>query len=188
MDNHFLDQDFRGRVALVTGASGGIGSAVVRRLAERGARVAAVDRTEADLADQVRRLRAKDLDVTAYPADVASSEAVTGTVDLVERELGPIDYLANVAGVLRPGLVLSTSEDDWNLTFAVNARGVFNTSRAVAARMVARRSGAIVTVASNASAVPRVGMAAYAASKAAATAFTKSLGLEVARHGVRCNV
>jgi 2,3-dihydro-2,3-dihydroxybenzoate dehydrogenase len=183
-----VDEDFVGRVALVTGASGGIGAAVVRVLAESGARVAAVDVNDAELAAQVRRLRDKELDVTAFPADVSSSESVVATVDRVERELGPIDYLANVAGVLRPGLVLSTSDDDWNLTFAVNVRGVFNTSRAVAERMVRRRGGAIVTVASNAAAVPRVGMAAYAASKAAATSFTKSLGLEVARYGVRCNV
>jgi 2,3-dihydro-2,3-dihydroxybenzoate dehydrogenase len=183
-----VDEDFIGRVALVTGASGGIGAAVVRRLAERGTRVAAVDVNETELAARVGQLREKELDVTAFPTDVSSSESVADTVARVERELGPIEYLANVAGVLRPGLVLSTSDEDWNLTFAVNVRGVFNTSRAVAELMVRRRSGAIVTVASNAAAVPRVGMAAYGASKAAATAFTKSLGLEVARYGVRCNV
>lgn len=183
-----MDEDFIGRVALVTGASGGIGAAVVRRLAERGTRVAAVDVNEADLKAQLGQLREQGLDVTAFPTDVSLSEAVHNTVNTVERELGPIEYLANVAGVLRPGLALSTSDEDWQLTFAVNVGGVFNTSRAVAARMVERRSGAIVTVASNAAAVPRIGMAAYGASKAAATAFTKSLGLEVARYGVRCNV
>ena len=183
-----MNEDFIGRVALVTGASGGIGAAVVRALAERRAKVAAVDINEADLKAQVGQLREQGLDVTAFPTDVSLSESVNSTVAAVEEELGPIEYLANVAGVLRPGLVLSTSDDDWNLTFAVNVGGVFHTSRAVAARMVQRGAGAIVTVASNAAVVPRVGMAAYAASKAAATAFTKSLGLEVARHGVRCNV
>jgi 2,3-dihydro-2,3-dihydroxybenzoate dehydrogenase len=90
--------------------------------------------------------------------------------------------------VLRLGPVDGYCYEDWATTFAVNATGVFLMSRAVVARMVPRGAGAIVTVASNAANTPRSEMAAYAASKAAATMFTKSLGLEVARHGIRCNV
>jgi 2,3-dihydro-2,3-dihydroxybenzoate dehydrogenase len=136
----------------------------------------------------VARLTAKQLPVTAYPLDVTSSGAVEEVVSRVERTDGPIDFLVNVAGVLRFAEVTDTTDEDWTHVFAVNTNGVFHTSRAVTTRMKARGHGAIVTVASNAASVPRVGMAAYAASKAAVLAFTKCLGLEVARHGVRCNV
>lgn len=176
------------RIALVTGAAGGIGEAVVRTLAERGARVAALDRDPTRLAESVKRLTACGLRVTAVPADVTSSADVDRAVNTVEDTLGPVDCLVNAAGVLRLGEARKLTDQDWTDTFAVNATGVFHVSRAVVDRMVARGGGAIVTVASNAAGTARTEMAAYAASKAAATAFTKCLGLEVAAHGVRCNV
>ena len=166
-------------IALVTGSGQGIGRAVARAFADAGLRVAAVDLEERDHEHAA---------ITAYAADVASPARVDALVGEVEAELGPITVLANVAGVLRTGAVVDLSDEDWAATFAVNASGVFHVSRAVARRMVPRRTGVIVTVSSNAAGVPRMGMAAYAASKAAATAFTKSLGLELAPHGIRCNV
>ncbi|MDG9715393.1 2,3-dihydro-2,3-dihydroxybenzoate dehydrogenase [Streptomyces sp. DH24] len=177
-----------GKVALVTGAAGGIGEAVARALAERGVVVGAVDRDADRLRQVVGKLRADGLAVRALPADVTSSTDVEAVVREAEKQLGPLDFLVNGAGVLRLGHVRDLTDEDWTTTFAVNATGVFLMSRAVADRMVPRRRGAIVTVASNAAATPRVQMAAYAASKAAATMFTKSLGLEVARDGIRCNV
>lgn len=176
------------KVALVTGAAGGIGAAVVRLLGERGVQVAAVDRSADQLADVVQKLTADGLRVQAFPADVTDSWSVNATVDAIELGLGPIDYLVNAAGVLRLGPVRDFTDEDWQATFAVNATGVFHLSRAVVNRMVPRRRGAIVTVASNAAVTPRTEMAAYAASKAAATLFTKSLGLEVAQYGIRCNL
>ncbi|KAF4406446.1 2,3-dihydro-2,3-dihydroxybenzoate dehydrogenase [Streptomyces lycii] len=180
------EPELAGRVALVTGAGQGIGEAVVRALVERGARVAAVDRN----AEGVKELEAEfgPATVTAHPADVTDSAAVDEVVDRVERETGPLGILVNVAGVLRTSPVVDLGDEDWSQTFAVNTTGVFHTSRAVARRMSGRGSGCIVTVGSNAAGVPRAGMAAYAASKAAATMFTKCLGLELARTGIRCNV
>ncbi|XCW06611.1 2,3-dihydro-2,3-dihydroxybenzoate dehydrogenase [Streptomyces sp. HUAS MG47] len=178
----------RGRTALVTGAAGGIGAAVVRALAERGAAVAAVDRDEATLKPRVAALVLDGLNVEAFPCDVTDAAQVTATVDEAERRLGPLDHLVNAAGVLRLGPVRTFSDEDWAATFAVNATGVFQVSRAVVDRMIPRGSGSVVTVASNAAATPRSEMAAYAASKAAATMFTKSLGLEVAQYGIRCNL
>ncbi|MFG2328726.1 2,3-dihydro-2,3-dihydroxybenzoate dehydrogenase [Streptomyces sp. NPDC048604] len=178
----------RGKTALVTGAAGGIGAAVVRALAERGAAVAAVDRDEATLKPRVAALVLDGLNVEAFPCDVTDAAQVAATVDEAERRLGPLDHLVNAAGVLRLGPVRTFSDEDWAATFAVNATGVFQVSRAVVDRMIPRGSGAIVTVASNAAATPRSEMAAYAASKAAATMFTKSLGLEVAQYGIRCNL
>ncbi|GAA2267794.1 2,3-dihydro-2,3-dihydroxybenzoate dehydrogenase [Streptomyces amakusaensis] len=177
------------RIALVTGAAGGIGEAIVRTLAERGAHVAAVDRDADALHDIVGKLTADGLRAEAFPCDVTSVGEVEALADTVERRLGPIDYLVNAAGVLRLGEATALTDEDWSLTFAVNTTGVFHVSRAVVGRMVTRGAGgAVVTVASNAADTPRTGMAAYAASKAATTMYTKCLGLEVAKHGIRCNL
>ncbi|NSC25084.1 2,3-dihydro-2,3-dihydroxybenzoate dehydrogenase [Streptomyces albus subsp. chlorinus] len=176
------------KVALVTGAAGGIGAAVVRALGRRGVRVAAVDRDAGRLAEVVAKLTVDGLAVEAFPADVTRRAEVEDLVEGVERALGPLDFLVNAAGVLRLGPVRHQTDEDWAATFAVNTTGVFLVSRAVVDRMVPRSRGAVVTVASNAAGTPRTEMAAYAASKAAATMFTKCLALEVAGHGIRCNV
>ncbi|TRV77290.1 2,3-dihydro-2,3-dihydroxybenzoate dehydrogenase [Streptomyces sp. 130] len=176
------------RTAVVTGAAGGIGRAVIRSLAERGATVAAVDRDAEALDAAVAELRAEGHDVHPYVVEITDAGAVRELVDTVEQRLGPIEYLVNGAGVLRLGNVRTFSAEDWALTFAVNTTAVFHVSRAVIDRMMERRRGSVVTVASNAASTPRAGMAAYAASKAAATLFTKSLGLEAAPYGIRCNL
>ncbi|MCE6996407.1 2,3-dihydro-2,3-dihydroxybenzoate dehydrogenase [Saccharothrix sp. S26] len=173
---------FHDNTALVTGAAGGIGAAVVRALVEQGVSVAAVDVTPDGLAKLGHEL------VTPFVADVTDGAAVTALVAEVEDRLGPIGALVNAAGVLRTGRAHLLTDEDWATTFAVNTTGVFHTCRAVAARMIARRGGSIVTVASNAAGIARMDMAAYAASKAAATSFTRCLGLELAEHGIRCNV
>ncbi|MFI9454241.1 2,3-dihydro-2,3-dihydroxybenzoate dehydrogenase [Amycolatopsis sp. NPDC052450] len=171
-------EGIEGKVALVTGGARGIGAAVVDGLVGAGAIVAAVDLTEGPSRDGV----------TSFVADVGDSAAVARVVDEVERELGPIGIGASVAGVLKPGSVCETSDEDWAATFAVNSTGVFTVLREISRRMVPRRSGVLVTVGSNAAGVPRAGMAAYAASKAAATMLTRCLGLELAGSGIRCNI
>ncbi|MFJ9519424.1 2,3-dihydro-2,3-dihydroxybenzoate dehydrogenase [Kitasatospora sp. NPDC101801] len=177
------------RVALVTGAAGGIGGAVVRALSERGVTVALVDRDGDRLTALAKELRNAGGRAEAFPADVTDSAEVEAVVGAVEQQLGGIDYLVNGAGVLRLGAAKDLTDQDWAATFAVNTTGVFFISRAVVNRMVAGgRRGAIVTVASNAAGTARVDMSAYAASKAAATMFTKCLGLEVSKFGIRCNV
>ncbi|WP_268627062.1 2,3-dihydro-2,3-dihydroxybenzoate dehydrogenase [Paenibacillus alvei] len=177
-----------GKVAVVTGAAQGIGEAVARALAVQGATVAVVDRNESGCTSFAAELDAGGYHAAAYPVDVSDSMAVNQTVERIEEELGPIGVLVNVAGILRLGPVETLSDEDWQSTFSVNVNGVFYMSRAVITRMAKRRSGAIVTVGSNASGVPRTQMSAYAASKAATTMFTKCLGLEYARHHIRCNI
>jgi len=169
-------------VALVTGAARGIGAAVARALAESGAQVAAVD----VLLDELKASAGPG--ITPYPADVTAEGAVDALVERVERELGPIGTVVNVAGVLRQGSVVDTTDEDWEATFAVNTTAVFRLLRAVGGRMAARGAGNVVLVGSNAAGVPRRGMAAYAASKAASTMLVRCLGLELAEHGVRCNI
>ncbi|MRG97501.1 2,3-dihydro-2,3-dihydroxybenzoate dehydrogenase [Polyangium spumosum] len=180
--------EFEGKIALVTGAAQGIGEAVARALAARGARVAAVDSNAERLGAVIAEMQARGGCASPFHADVTDSEAVDAAVERIERELGPIDFLVNVAGVLRVDPIEALRDEDWERTFAVNARGVFYLCRAVARRMVPRRAGAIVTVGSNAGRTPRMHMSVYAASKAAAAMFTKCMGLELAKHGIRCNV
>ncbi|MFD9721292.1 2,3-dihydro-2,3-dihydroxybenzoate dehydrogenase [Streptomyces sp. NPDC059076] len=193
-DHRAFGGEFADRVALVTGAGQGIGAAVTCALTALGATVAATDRT----ADTVFALASTLTDefkdnpsagtVTPFPLDVTDVHAVEDTVDRVERELGAVDILVNVAGILRTAPAIELTDTDWAETFAVNTTGVFHLSRAVVRRMAPRRRGCVVTVASNAAGIPRPQMAAYAASKAAAVMFTKCLGLEMARTGIRCNV
>ncbi|MFE7082920.1 2,3-dihydro-2,3-dihydroxybenzoate dehydrogenase [Priestia megaterium] len=180
--------EIQGKVALVTGSAQGIGEAVVRKLSELGATVAAVDKNSEKLKHLVNQLKSEGLNIIAFPADVSNSKAVEEVVTKIEYEIGPIEILVNVAGVLRMGLVEAFSDEDWQDTFAVNTTGVFNVSRSVSKRMVSRKKGSIVTVGSNAASVPRMSMAAYAASKAATTMFTKCLGLELAQYNIRCNL
>ncbi|MEV6964600.1 2,3-dihydro-2,3-dihydroxybenzoate dehydrogenase [Hamadaea sp. NPDC051192] len=177
-----------GKVALVTGAASGIGAAVAGELAARGATVAVADVDPAALAEQVEKLVRNGHRATGYAVDVRDRSAVAETVASIEDALGPVDVLVNVAGILRTGPILELSDEDWQDVFAVNTFGVLHVSRAVATRMAVRRRGAIVTVGSNAAGVPRMHMAAYCSAKAAATLFTKCLGLELAAYGVRCNV
>lgn len=169
------------KVALVTGAGGGIGAAVVRLLLDEGARVVATDRNRAmvNLAGEPA--------ARSEALDVRDSDDVEALVERIENDWGPIDIGVNVAGILATTLVTQTSDELWEEVFAVNTQGVFHVSRALARRMIQRRRGNIVTVSSNAAGIPRHGMAAYAASKAAASMFMRCLGLELAPHGIRCN-
>ncbi|NEE44171.1 SDR family NAD(P)-dependent oxidoreductase, partial [Streptomyces sp. SID8455] len=114
--------------ALVTGAAGGIGAAVVRLLAEQGTAVAAVDRDAGRLAEEVAKLRAESLPVTAFPVDVSDSAAVNDMVAAVEERLGPVDQLVNAAGVLRLGPVSEITDQDWRAMLDVNITGVLNVS------------------------------------------------------------
>lgn len=181
-----MDAELDRGIALVTGACAAPGAEVVEALARRGAVVAAVDGDGPRLAELVERLRGEGLRVAGRQVDVGSSAAVDALVDQLEREYGPIDALVAVAGVVRPAPALATTDADWAHSFAVNADGVFHACRAVAARMVARRRGVVATVAP--AGPPGPGAAAWAASRAAAVAYTECLALEVARDGVHCAV
>lgn len=156
----------KGKVALVTGGAQGIGEAVARALAESGVSVAAVDQNEQGLRSLVTDLEKTGLHAEAFTADVGNSAPVEETVGMIERNIGPIDYLVNVAGVLRTGLITSLSDEDWEKTFSVNTAGVFHVSRSVAGRMITRRNGSIVTVGSNAAVCAANANGRYAPSKA----------------------
>ncbi|GKU83917.1 2,3-dihydro-2,3-dihydroxybenzoate dehydrogenase [Niallia sp. NCCP-28] len=176
------------KVALVTSAAGGIGEAVARELAKEGMFVALIDKDVKGL-DKIRdELHMDGCHAASYSLDICDRSAVEQTVKMIEQEVGPIEILVNVAGIMRIGTVDSLQDDDWDEAFAVNSTGVFNLSRAVSRRMIPREKGSIVTVGSNAANTPRMSLSAYAASKAAATMFMKCLGLELAKYNIRCNI
>ena len=176
-------------VAVVTGAASGIGRAVAEQLHEAGDHVVLLDRDPVALRQTHGELSAKGRErVHAFEIDVADARSVARCAVAIESEIGPIMKLALVAGVVRIASATSASDDDWQACFDVNAKGVFHVARAASAAMITRRKGAVVTVSSNAGRTPRLDMAAYSASKAAATMYTKCLGLELSAHGIRCNV
>jgi 2,3-dihydro-2,3-dihydroxybenzoate dehydrogenase len=180
--------EFNDTIVLVTGAAQGIGAAVAKYFSRAGARVAIFD-CQPDITACATQLSRRTGGIAlGLPVDVSDATAVANAVQTVEREMGPIDILVNVAGILRMGPLLEMSAADWSRTFAVNCDGVFNLSTAVARHMVQRRRGCIITVGSNAATTPRMNMGAYSASKAATHQLTRCLGLELAPFGIRCNI
>lgn len=174
-------------VALVTGAASGIGRATALRLAGSGTALALVDRD----ADGVATIADEALDagaaaVLTLGVDVTSADGVERAFAEATDRLGPLDGLACAAGVLEPAGLADTTADSWQRHFDVNTTGVLHCLQAARPRL--RDGGAVVVVSSNAARVPRVGMLAYAASKAATSALARCAGLELAARGIRCNV
>jgi 2-hydroxycyclohexanecarboxyl-CoA dehydrogenase len=173
------------KVTLVTGAGGGIGSAIAARLASEGATVvlADVDGVSAEKA-------AASLDgypVSTLVIDVSSPESIGAGVAEVQREHGPVDVLVNNAGINRRGALMELTEDDWRESFGVNIDSMFHLCRVVLPSMVERRTGAIINTASQWGLAPAPGHIAYNVTKAAVISFTKSLARDYASHGVRVN-
>lgn len=180
-----------GGVIVVTGAAGGIGRAVVGRLLADGLRVVATDRSAdglATLATDHGPGTAADGLLECRELDVRDAAAVEHTIHEIDDDLGAIEGLVNGAGILRAGSALSQDDEDWAAIHDVNVGGVMRVSRAAGRKMAVRHRGAIVTIGSNAAAVARDGLSAYAASKAAARQYTLCLGVELAPLGIRCNV
>lgn len=170
---------------LVTGAAGGIGTAIVQQLLAQGANVTATDLPP--FGKQDRKFGSAQCAEVAL--DVTDSEQVALTAEAAwNSDFGPVDALVNAAGAFAGGPGSHTSDDTWQRLFAVNSFGVFAMCRVFGAKMADRGHGSIVTVGSNAGSLPRANMTAYGASKAAASSVTRSFGLELGPRGVRCNV
>jgi 2-hydroxycyclohexanecarboxyl-CoA dehydrogenase len=171
-----------GKVALVTGGAGGIGSATCRRLAAEGAAVAVTD-LDLVAAKEV----AGEVSGAAYELDVRSTESANAAVKAAESDLGPIGVLVNNAGYEEFGFFVTTTEDQWDRVLAVNLRGVLAVTHAVLPAMYERGGGRIVNLASEAGRVGSHGSSAYSAAKAGVIGFTKTIAREGARYGVTCN-
>lgn len=179
---------FKGSVALVTGAGGGMGASTAIALAKAGARVALFDLKAEGLSETLAAITAAGGEALVLAGDVSSRDQVDAAVDRVERDLGPISLLAHAAGIFRTNTALDMTADEWNACLSVNATGVFNICQSVGRRMAERQFGRIVAVVSQTTVVIRTGQSAYGASKSAAEYYVKCLGLELAPLGVRVNV
>jgi 3-oxoacyl-[acyl-carrier protein] reductase len=179
--------DLTGKVALVTGASQGLGRRFAAALAEHGAAVALAARQTDKLEDLRQAIEAAGGRAATFALDVTDTAALGPALDRIEAALGPLDLLINNAGVAVSKAVLEQTEADWDKVVGTNLKGAFFTAQAVAKRMAARGGGNIVNVAS-VLALDVVGhLAPYAASKSGLWQLTRTMALELARHQVRVN-
>jgi 3-oxoacyl-[acyl-carrier protein] reductase len=172
-------------IALVTGATAGIGRAIAWALGRSGYSVGVTSRTAADVEALVEELTAGGIEAAGRAADVADPRQVGALLDHVTATLGPVDTLVNNAGVLIPKPFIDLTLEEWDLTFATNVRGVAVATWAVLPGMTAAGKGDIVNVASLAGKNGVPGAAAYSAAKHAVLGFSRSLMLEVRAHGIR---
>ncbi len=175
-----------GEIALVTGASRGIGAAIADLLAARGAKVVGTATTEAGAQAIGDRLAAHG--GVGRMLDVTDSAAVESLVDAIGNEFGAVSILVNNAGITRDQLLLRMKEEDWSAILDTNLSSVFRTSKAVLRGMMKARKGRIVNIASVIGLTGNAGQANYAAAKAGIIAFSKSLAKEVGSRGITVNV
>jgi 3-oxoacyl-[acyl-carrier protein] reductase len=178
--------DLTGKAALVTGATGGIGAAIVRALHAQGARVAISGRRAAELEALAAALGGER--VLVAPADLADPAAPAALVERVEAAFGSLDILVNNAGFTRDMLALRMGDADWNAVLEVDLNAPFRLARAALRGMMKRRAGRIVSIASIVGVTGNAGQANYAAAKAGLIGLSKSLAQEVAPRGVTVNV
>lgn len=179
--------DLTGRVAIVTGASRGIGRAVARTLAAAGASVVAGARGE-NAAGVVQEITAAGGKAIAVPLDVTDEASITAAVAAAAAAFGKVDILVNNAGITRDTLMLRMKRDDWDAVIATNLTGAFTCTQAVLKGMIKQRYGRIVTISSVVGQSGNAGQANYAASKAGLIGFSKALAREVASRNITVNV
>jgi 3-oxoacyl-[acyl-carrier protein] reductase len=179
--------DLSGRVAIVTGASRGIGRAVARTLASAGASVVAGARGE-HAAAVVEEITAAGGKAIAVALDVTDDGSIAAAVARASSEFGKVDILINNAGITRDTLMLRMKREDWDAVIATNLTGAFTCTQAVLKGMVKQRYGRIVTISSVVGQSGNAGQANYAASKAGLIGFSKALAREVASRNITVNV
>lgn len=180
--------DLDGRVAIVTGASRGIGRAIARELARAGANVALGYRTGAEATEAVAaEVRALGRVALPLQADVSDAAQVERLVERTQHELGRIDILVNNAGITQDGLAIRMSEADWDAVLNVNLRGAFLCTRAVLRPMLRARWGRIINITSVVAVAGNAGQANYVAAKAGLIGLTKAVAKEIATRNITVN-
>lgn len=183
-----MSKRFEGQTAIVTGAGRGIGEAIAKRLADEGAKIAVVSRTESNAAKTSEAINAAHPGAAkAYAVDVADFAAVQELGDAIIKDLGKVDILVNNAGVTRDGLSMRMSSEDWDIVVDTNLKGAFNFIRAVQRPMAKQRSGRIINITSVSGIIGNAGQANYAASKAGLIGLTKTIARELSGRGVTVN-
>ena len=178
-----------GKVALVTGASRGIGRAIAIRLASEGAKVAINYAGNTAKAEEVKaEIEKNGGEAILVQADISSTEAVDAMVEKVVEAFGQIDILVNNAGITRDGLLMRMKDEDFDAVINTNLKGVFYCTKAVSKLMMKKRSGRIINMASVVGLMGNAGQANYAAAKAGVIGFSKSAAKELAARGINVNV
>jgi 3-hydroxybutyrate dehydrogenase len=175
------------KIALITGASRGIGAAIARAFTAEGASVALAARSADDLAELASELQKTGAHAEPFACDVTNAEQVSKLPELVEGKLGPIDILVNNAGIAGSHKIANHPDDLWQLMLDVNLTGVYRVTKAVLPGMIERKRGRIINVASVASKVGMRYMGAYTASKHGVLGFTRVLAAEMSRHNITAN-
>ncbi len=176
--------DLTGRIALVTGASGGLGQAIARALHAQGASVALSGTRREALEALAGELKTR---THVAPCDLSNSAAVEALLPAVESALGPIDILVNNAGVTRDGLFIRMKDEDWDTVLAINLTAAFRLARASLKGMMKRRFGRIINITSVVGVRGNPGQGNYAAAKAGMIGMSKALAAEVATRGITVN-
>jgi 3-oxoacyl-[acyl-carrier protein] reductase len=174
-----------GKVALITGASRGIGFAIARRLGGMGARVSICARDQAKLDQAASSLRAEGIEALVVQADVTRGDEVSSLVSATEQKLGPVDILVNNAGTGVFGPFNELNEQQWNTVLDTNLKGVFLLSRAVAPEMIRRQTGHIINISSLAGKNTFANGAIYCASKWGLMGLTGAMAEDLRAHGIR---
>ncbi|MDB9516879.1 3-oxoacyl-[acyl-carrier-protein] reductase [Roseofilum reptotaenium CS-1145] len=183
-----MGNQLQNQVALVTGASRGIGRAIALSLAAEGAKVAVNYASSSGAAEEVvSQIKDQGGEAIALGADVSQAEAVDTLVKAVMDEWGQIDVLVNNAGITRDGLLLRMKPEDWQAVINLNLTGVFLCTRAISKIMIKKRRGRIINIASVSGQMGNPGQANYSAAKAGVIGFTKTVAKEIASRGVTAN-
>ena len=178
-------QDLSGKVALVTGASRGIGAAIADTLAAAGAKVVGTATSESGAAAIGERLA--QWGGAGRVLDSAAPDTIENLIGEIEKEFGKLDILVNNAGITRDNLLMRMKEEEWDDIMQVNLKSVFRASKAVLRGMMKQRGGRIISITSVVGAMGNAGQANYAAAKAGLIGFSKSLAREVGSRGITVN-
>lgn len=177
-----------GKVAIITGASRGIGSGIAKIFAQQGAQVAFTYSSSAESALALEKeLLAFGSKAKGYQSNAANFEEAQKLVDDVLADFGTVDILINNAGITKDNLLMRMSEEDFDKVIEINLKSVFNMTKAVQKIMLKNRAGSIVNMSSVVGVKGNAGQANYAASKAGMIGFTKSIALELGSRNIRCN-
>lgn len=179
--------NLKGRVALVTGGTGGIGAAICTKLTESGAKIATNYRNEEKAKIWQTEMKKAGHDIAIYQADVSDFEACQSLVEQIGKDLGSVDILVNNAGITKDGMFKKMSKEKWDSVMSINLDGLFNITKPVIEGMTDRGWGRIINISSINGQKGQLGQTNYAASKAGMHGFTMALAQEVARKGVTVN-
>ena len=176
------------RIAVVTGASRGIGRAIALRLAKDGRHVVLVARTESALNDVKHSIEANGGSASVVAADISNAQTFAAAIEKIAADHGRLDILVNNAGITKDGLALRMSDEDWNSVISTNLTSAFVAIRAAARAMMKGKFGRIVNIASTSGVVGNAGQANYAAAKSGLIGLSKTIARELGGKNITCNV